>query len=340
MKCKKNACLFFLILLKYNKMWTIPSLFFIWYLCSTNLSIIKKIFFFHRFSKGFRGLALTGWQRYDHFAILCELLPSSIPSLLTSLSTVSKGYFEPNPKENDILKVLECPFQLDNRWAFNLKLKLKTKSTLFLLRHSSSVWLDLTPSIHHCQLFFTCAYPGGNVYKYVHSLFEKITEINNYLVHVKDQSAWMSDYNVRHNFTSTLRVRDLTANNERFIYELTAMGRKAYVVMKDIFDEVLYFLVWSQNLILNSFQHTISELVEQKVYPLVLKLKTHSDEGQYLLQRNVWPQRPLPYTRDFSDFIEDIKKVNWIESHQSHSIDDEERRRKKERSAIAIYLLV
>ncbi|KAL5274043.1 hex-4 family protein [Megaselia abdita] len=227
-----------------------------------------------RFSKGFRGLALTGWQRYDHFAVLCELLPASIPSLLTSLSTVSKGYFEPNPKENDILKVLECPFQLNNR-------------------HSSTVWLDLTPSIHHCQLFFTCAYPGGNVYKYVHSLFEKLTEINNYLVHVRDQSAWMSDYNVRHNFTSTLRVRDLTAHNDRFIYELTAMGRKAYVIMRDIFDE-----------------HTISELVEQKIYPLVLKLKTHSDEGQYLLQRNVWPQRPLPYTRDFGDFIEDIKKVN------------------------------
>uniref|UniRef100_T1GSQ9 Beta-N-acetylhexosaminidase n=1 Tax=Megaselia scalaris TaxID=36166 RepID=T1GSQ9_MEGSC len=160
-------------------------------------------------------------------------------------------------------------------------------------RHTSTVWLDLTPSIHHCQLFFTCTYPGGNVYKFIHSLFEKLTEIQNYLVHVKDQSAWMSDYNVRHNFTSTLRVRDLIAHNEGFIYELTALGRKAYVIMKDIFDE-----------------HTISEFVEQKIYPLILKLKSHSDEGQYLLQRNVWPQRPLPYTRDFSDFIEDIKKVN------------------------------
>lgn len=69
-----------------------------------------------RFAKGFRGLALTGWQRYDHFATLCELLAASIPSLITSLSTVSKGYFSTNPKENDIIKILKCSFFLDNRW--------------------------------------------------------------------------------------------------------------------------------------------------------------------------------------------------------------------------------
>ncbi|KAG8265868.1 Hexosaminidase (glycosyl hydrolase 20, catalytic domain) containing [Homalodisca vitripennis] len=38
----------------------------------------------------FKGIMITGWQRYDHFAVLCELLPVGLPSLAVSLAFMSQ----------------------------------------------------------------------------------------------------------------------------------------------------------------------------------------------------------------------------------------------------------
>jgi hexosaminidase len=58
---------------------------------------------------GFRGIVVTGWSRYDHFAVLAELLPAAVPSLVTNLFTVSHGYFN-SSWQSKYYKALDCAY--------------------------------------------------------------------------------------------------------------------------------------------------------------------------------------------------------------------------------------
>ncbi|XP_028331576.1 hexosaminidase D [Gouania willdenowi] len=40
-----------------------------------------------------KGIAITGWQRYDHLSVLCELMPVALPSLAACVQTLLHGQF-------------------------------------------------------------------------------------------------------------------------------------------------------------------------------------------------------------------------------------------------------
>lgn len=212
-----------------------------------------------RFTKGIMGLALTGWQRYDHFAVLCELLPVAIPSLAVSLSTVSKGYFDTEIRHNHLLAALTCSEPSESQ----------------RLRRP---WLEM---VHDPELlsFAKCMFPGSQTLRYVIRLTNTITDVRQYLDNINYKRGWLTAYNIRHNFSSSIRIDELVRDAIRFDASLTALAKSAVESLIDIFDK------W-----------TIDEYIEQTITPLLDALQKLQYHAKQLMTIRVWPRRPLPTT--------------------------------------------
>lgn len=218
-----------------------------------------KLLFFLRFQNGIRGIVLTGWSRYDHFATLCELFPAAIPSLAICLHTAAKGYFNIDSKTNSIIPSLTCPEVPGDRY----------------------LWLDLQKD-PNLSAFTRCIFPGSSVFRYINRLAGISSEAREFIDSIKFSRGWLSDYNIRHNFTSSSRVIELLEDQPRLLATLMNLAKSIADGMDEMYDHF-----------------TVGEYIEQHVYPLVNDLKTLEKVGESLRMRRVFPVRPLPYVEKF-----------------------------------------
>lgn len=215
-----------------------------------------------RFTNGIQGIALTGWSRYDHFAVLCELFLTGIPSLALSLHTAANGYFDVDSTSNPIIPALTCPDAPSDRF----------------------LWLDLQKD-SNLGSFSRCIFPGSSVFRHITRLAFAIDETRQFIDSIKYSRGWLTDYNVRHNFTSNTRIAELLEDKPRLEAILINSAKTLSEHINDFYDE-----------------YTIGEFIEQNIYPYVKELNDLEAKAQQLIKLSTFPVRPLSYlSRYFKD---------------------------------------
>jgi hexosaminidase len=118
------------------------------------------------------------------------------------------------------------------------------------------------------------------------------------------RKGWLTDYSVRHNYSSPARIDELLRDLPYLSGSLNAVAKQTMDRLKNIFDV-----------------HTISEWMEQKLLPLFEKLDRIQMDAATLRSQKYWPVRPLKlfdgwqqYGLHFNNFF----NVNETQSSTHH----------------------
>ena len=215
--------------------------------------------------KSFRGIVITGWQRYDHLGVLCELFPSGLPSLITDLITLKHGHYDPSLVFKDFDKIMSCnsyykSYEIDGN---NFE-----QDPYFWYRAGN------------------CFFPGSAIFKTTQVVSDAIKRVNDFIYDVTIHKAWLTQYNFRHNISNPFRIDEGLEQQESVLYQLSHALRSANESLRIAFDD-----------------NTVSEWIEQNIYPYLIKMETLIKDASNLRQQKVWPVRPINKSPDLERFL-------------------------------------
>ncbi|KAJ8670491.1 hypothetical protein QAD02_001750 [Eretmocerus hayati] len=163
----------------------------------------------NRYSKhiNFSGVILTGWQRYDHFSVLCELLASALPSLAINLMVLQSSDYNIYPIEvpQKIREALNCDGVI-------------------------------TLSLPEPQYAWTkCNYFGVSVYSATLRLYSLCQEITR-MEQDGTYKGWLKPYNIKYAFSNPSHVERAVAELDRYKMEIIYIEREMKSAMEGIYS--------------------------------------------------------------------------------------------------------
>lgn len=201
---------------------------------------------------GFRGIVITGWQRYDHFAVLCELLPAGVPSLAVALVATSHGYFN-SSLSKPLLQGLSCGEHTNMR------------GDIIDLDTDNFLWDKMS----------WCFFPGSNFFKVTKHLVRLEAEVEEFFKKVQRKKGWLTEFNIRHDMSSPFRIDELMEDWSRTQHDVVSLMRSSKDALGEMFD-----------------RFTVAEWIEQKVYPMYKRLSQLRQAADKLRTVTSWPSRP------------------------------------------------
>lgn len=207
------------------------------------------------FKGGIQGIALTGWQRYNHFLELCELLPIAIPSLALCLSVSTMGYFEPNHNETLIFSTLSCQ-------------QPKKIGPTIISINGEQIANDYAT-------FTNCHFPGHQAMMFSLDLHSIVDKTHDFLIDNLKNYNYVSAYAMKYAFACD-GVEQTLIKAEQLDEKLNALQSSAEKALSECYDK-----------------YTINEIIEQKITHLRTKLYKIKENANYLTSFRVWPRRPF-----------------------------------------------
>jgi len=191
---------------------------------------------------------LTGWQRFDHFGTLCELLPVSIRSLAVNLLTMKDGRDSKDVKIR-AAKLLQCePLVIE-----------PTMETV------GFKFLPVSP-------FSNCEYPGSAISDWVDKLGRLKVNITQMFNH-SSVKGWFTPYNIKMSYGHSFFAEKWYNKSMLYMEELEAMGvalknELAKVYQEETVNEWLYNNVKADMKRLKEMHQNAAEIMSKTEFPV------------------------------------------------------------------------
>ena len=79
-----------------------------------------------------------------------------------------------------------------------------------------------------------CFFPGSQLFKLTRNLENVQTEVGTFLAKAKVDQGWLTDYNIRRNYTSPMRVEEGMEDMPRVQFSVSNLIRHAQVKMSEL----------------------------------------------------------------------------------------------------------